>query len=433
MLGLLSLEAYFRPIAAQKLYFQQWSSESMMHTVSIEDLKKEPIRSLWYIHIQPPAFDALRALLARMVGSKDPTGMMWRVDYCLYLIWAALYGLTVFLVFWWLSDIVGIAFAAVSALLFSCHPALIFYATFLETTLLSSFLILWFCYLLWRVYKDRTVPVWALAGSFLALYFTRSAFQWPWLFLLPFCLTLLRYPFRNVALFFAITSVIVGLYTVKQLCLFDLAATSSFVGFNLTRSIGAIDALGYNEKGTVPVEKTDSDLPRVLTRVRKLTGSLNFNNAQYLEINRRLQDEYRRRIMAASPGQLVDIARENLSIFLKPSSRYSPHLIVDCIPWRSAYDRVASAPILLLLLGAAALFWLRRANKDCYLRAAGLCLPIASILILSVLFERGENMRFKFFIEPVLFCFLAMQTYEAGRDLIRYALTKTPKLQETPR
>jgi hypothetical protein len=40
-----------------------------------------------------------------------------------------------------------------------------------------------------------------------------------------------------------------------------------------------------------------------------------------------------------------------------------------------------------------------------------------AIFAISVLFESGENMRFKFFIEPVLFIFIASQIYLAGQRL----------------
>jgi hypothetical protein len=160
---LLGLEAHFRPLATNRLYFQTWSSETMMQTASIEDLRDEPFLTLWHLHIQPPAYDALRAVLAYVHKSDDSMTMLRRVDRTLYLLWALLYGMTVFMVFWWLCEIAGVAFAAASGLLFSAHPAVIFYATMLDTTLLSAFLTLCLCYLLWRVKEGHHVPVSLLA------------------------------------------------------------------------------------------------------------------------------------------------------------------------------------------------------------------------------------------------------------------------------
>lgn len=431
--GLLLVENHYRPRAYQGLYFQAWSSERMMQTLSIEDLRNEPLRSLWYLHIQPPAFDVIRAFLAQVVVADNPATLLWWVDYCLYILWALLYGMTVFVVFWWLSDTTAIGFAALSALLFSAHPALVLYATLLETTLLSTFLILCFCYLLWRIAEGRSVPVGILAVSFLSLYFTRSLFQWPWLLLMPFCLTLLGLPRRKVMMFFAITSFVAGMYTVKQLSLFGLSSTSSFTGINLCKSLGIRGVWKYYGRELAPDEEAFSSGPRVLSRIRKIDGALNYNNMHYLEINSRLQQEYRRYLLASSPRQLASAALLNLKYFLKPSSWYTDHFIVDRLPWRSAYNYMASSPVLPLLLIAAFLFWLCRTSTTRYPQTLGLCLPVVCIFILCVIFERGENMRYKFFIEPVLFCFLATQAYAAGRESIRYLLTKAFIRQDAAR
>ena len=220
------------------------------------------------------------------------------------------------------------------------------------------------------------------------------------------------------------TSFVVGLYTAKQISLFGLSSTSSFTGLNLCNSIGLRDMRKYYRTGSAPDEEPLSALPRVLSRVRKVNGALNFNNAHYLEINGRLQQEYRRHLLATSPRDLAGAVLYNLKIYLRPSSLYTDNLIVDRIPWRSAYDYVASFPLLLLLLISASLFWLCRVNKSSYPRAIGLCLPVACIALICVVFERGENMRYKFFVEPVVFCFLAAQAYAAGRDSIQYVLTR---------
>jgi hypothetical protein len=42
-------------------------------------------------------------------------------------------------------------------------------------------------------------------------------------------------------------------------------------------------------------------------------------------------------------------------------------------------------------------------------RGLGLALPVLFVFAASVMFERGENMRFKFFVEPVLYVFIVSQ------------------------
>lgn len=381
------------------------------------------------LHIQPPAFDVIRALLAHVWSSDDSMTMLRQVDRALYVLWALIYGITVLIVFWWLSEMTGIAFATSSALFFSAHPAFIFYATLLETTLLSAFLILCFCYLLWRVKEGLFVPGAVLALSFLSLFFTRSIFQWQWLILLPLCLTLLHYPRRKMIVFITITTIVIGLHTVKQISLFGLTTTSSFTGLNLCKSIGVIGAWEHYKQESAPDEKASSAEPNVLSRVRKVNRSINYNNAYYLEVNRELLHQYRKQILSSSPRQLVKSYFLNLRIYLLPSSRYTIHVIVDRLPWRSAYDYIFSFPLLPLLLMTAALFWGARAKKSVFLRTIGLCLPVASIAAICILFERGENMRFKFFIEPILFVFLATQVYVSGTTMIKYVQTGAFKRQ----
>ncbi len=424
--ALLFVEANFHPTAIQGLYFQQWSSEAMMQTVSIEDLKNEPIQTLWHIHIQPPLFDTIRALLAHIFGIEDAIATLRLVDYYLYTLWASVYGMIVFLIFWWLSEITNTIFSAASALLFAAHPAFIFYATLLDTTLLSSFLILYFCYLLWRIKEGRIVSSGALAISFLTLYFTRSVFQWHWLLILPFFLRLLKYPLRKTIVFMVIVSLVVSLYTLKQISLFGISTTSSFTGLNLCKSLGATYANIYYHPAAAPPEKSSAELPSVLYRVKKIDGSINFNNMHYLKINDKLKQKYFHLLRSYPFLKIAFTILNNLYIYFQPSSCYASrfsNIIVDRIPWRSAYDFFASFPVLPLLLMLSCLFWVNSAEKSDLIKAFGLILPVGCIALICVFFEQGENMRFKFFIEPVLFCFIMFQTYATLKKLAQGKLS----------
>ncbi len=389
-----------------------------MQVVSIEDLRDEPLHSLWNLHIQPPAFDAIRAILAWVWKPCDSTTLVWRVDNSLYILWALVYGLTGLVVFWWLSEMSSTKFAVVCALLFLVHPASIFYATFLDTTLLSAFLILCFYHLLWRVKENRYVSGVILAVFFLSLFFVRSIFQWPWVLLVGICLVLMRFPLRRLAVFIVISGVVVGFYTVKQYLQFHLASTSSFTGLNLCNSIGhRVDyfdyALRFPHDGAA-----GSGKPKVLTRIRKFTGGVNFNNEYYLAVNHELMQLYRRQLLSTPVLQLAKSYLYNLKIYFRPSSRYADNVIVDRLPWRSVYDYVFSFPVLAVLLVAGVILWLLRENRGAYSGTAGFVLPAVSIAFLSIVFEQGENMRFKFFLEPVLFVFLCLQCHNAGK-LIR--------------
>jgi len=419
---LLLLEAHYRQYAP-KGYFQSWSSETMIQTVSIEDLRDAPLQSLWYLNIQPPLFDTLRAILAQVWKSADSMAMLLKVDQSLYVLWALVYGAIVFVIYWWLSELTNLAFAAVSTLFFCAHPAMIFYSTLLDTTILSAFLILIFYYFLWRIKKARPVSAIGFAVIFLLMYFTRSIFQWQWLLILALVLLLLKFPKRKLITFLAITGVVIGLYTAKQVSLFDLSSTSAFSGLNLCHSIGCEGVNEAYEKASLQLQQqaVPAGLPNALTRVNKIDGGINLNNKYFLAVNKSLQAQYRAQLLSMlhSPRQLLQNYSINLKVYLAPSSHYiSDNLIVDRLPWRAVYDFIFSAPVLPLLLILAFIFWLFQAHKNEFWRNLGFCLPAAAIIFLCVFADRGENMRFKFFIEPILFIFIASQAYAAGKKLL---------------
>jgi hypothetical protein len=90
---------------------------------------------------------------------------------------------------------------------------------------------------------------------------------------------------------------------------------------------------------------------------------------------------------------------------------------VDALPWRGAADRVMSGwPLIALVLGAGcAWLFASRGNPAAMRAGLGLALPILYVAAVSVAFERNENMRYKFFVEPVLIVFLTSRAAAAPR------------------
>ena len=86
---------------------------------------------------------------------------------------------------------------------------------------------------------------------FLLMYFTRSIFKWQWLLILALVLLLMKFPRCKLIVFLAITGVVIGLYTVKQVSLSDLSDTSAFTGLNLCHSIGCKGATEAYEKASL--------------------------------------------------------------------------------------------------------------------------------------------------------------------------------------
>ena len=96
------LQRSLRPFTPDGIHFQAWSSESMMQTVAWEDLTTAPLETLWNIHIQPPALDAIRAVMVHIWPSTDPRVDVIHVDLMLYVAWSLMYGLVGSPVFVWM-------------------------------------------------------------------------------------------------------------------------------------------------------------------------------------------------------------------------------------------------------------------------------------------------------------------------------------------
>ena len=401
------LEWVMQPYAIQGVYFQRWSSEDMMQTVSVVDLRVEPLASLYYLHVQPPLLDAIRAALAQVWPAVDAHTLVVNVDRALYVVWALVYAGLGALLCHWLTQLINARWGVAGSIGFLLHPAAIFYATFLESTLLFSFLIAWSYYALWKLAK-RGGSIVPLAVSVVLLYLTRALVQWPFLLLYVIVLWLLRVPWRKVAVFAVIVGAVLGLYTLKQMTLFGVTYTSSFAGLNCYHSLG--DYLDrYPEVGAPSPPPADVG---VLTNPVKVTGIDNFNTMLYLKRHQTLWDSCLSRWLSKPVGETLSAYFTNFSNYLKPSAQFTtPHVIADQLPWRGLYNTLFSGLPLLLAVIMAAIWWLRHDGRGQRRYGVALLLPAAAILLLSVGFEMGENMRYKFFLEPALYVFLISQLH----------------------
>lgn len=421
------LQSAMRPYAKDGFYFQGWSSETMMQTVSIIDLQDDPVETLYNIHIQPPGLDLIRAFFVYVWPNQDPNTALLNVDYLLYKLWALLYGLLGLIVFLWLHKLTKIKFAIIATIAFLLHPACLFYATLLDGTILTSLLILLFYYLLWKIKNNYDVTPALVVFSILALFFTRSIFQFPFVMVAGFSFFLTGMPKQKILLILLITGSVIGLYTTKQYYQFGIASTTSFTGLNLNNSIGnqyMTEYRGYL-KSINHLSEQENKLPRTLTRTEKANGAVNFNNIKYLQLNQELIEQYKEHLVTTPLSQIIMSYHENLTIYFQPSSRYTSHVIVDRIPWRSFYDQLFSFPVLILLILFLGTSWLIKVIKRRdYIASIGLVLPGLYIFLATILFEKGENNRFKFFLEPVLFVFMVSQLFVIGQHIYERALSK---------
>ena len=415
------LTTLFRGHAPGGLYFVPWSSESLMHVVSVRELRAEPFRSLWYNHIQPPALDAIRDALVALSPDAEGEDLIRRVDVGLFALWMALYASTGTLMFSWLRRARSLLCGAMAFGLFLALPGPIFYATILDSTLLSSTLILWFFMALWRL-RQREAVEGQLVLCVIALFLTRSVFQWPFLLVLGASFWLMRTRAVAARSVLLPVSVFMMAFLGKQFLLFGLTLTSSFGPHNLCRG------LGERCPGTATVmlpSITDSANALVLREPFKLNGEYNFNQVAYLKTAFARMEESKTLILRLGPKQALRALRDNARIFFAPTSSYWPHALVDRLPWRESLDWLFSGKRLLFLLtlGSAAWVWRcvgpgREARVPALREGLGMALPLIYVAAVCILFESGENMRFRYFLEPTLFVYLWLQAWPPRRDSI---------------
>ncbi|MBU3623631.1 hypothetical protein [Polynucleobacter sp. AP-Latsch-80-C2] len=407
---LLIYENHMRTNAIAGVYFHGIPSESMMQTISIRDLINEPLTSIWYLHIQPPIFDFLRMVLGNIFWDGDYLSTQYQVDTGLYILWAVIYGLMSLVMYSWLVKLTGIWFGVIGTIIFSASPAILLYSTTLETTLLSSFLIFWFFYLTWKIKNNESVSTLLLSVSFLLLFFTRSIFQWPWIIIIGVSLLLIGYPKKKLFKFILITSVVISLFLFKQYYLFGITSTSSFTGMNLCRSLAVCQQHVIDEK---TIEHSNPKVS-VLINKTKSNNSENFNNSVHLELNKLYINDYVFKLKHMSFQDFISMYKTNLLLYMEPSSNYfSSNQILNSIPirWKSYSEKLMSAPVLPIVLIFFSMHYFLRTPSKSLIKDIGFSFPIFIIAVISIVFESGENMRFKFFIEPLIYLFISSQTY----------------------
>ena len=409
----ISLQAIMRPYAVDSFYFQEWSSETMMAAVPLKDLQNKPLETLAHVHTKPPGFAAIRAVFVNLWGDKDSLVALRHVDFLIYQLYAVLYSIMGAVAFLWLRKTTNFSIALVGSFALLIHPAMLLYVTLLDSNFLTAFLVFLFYYLIWKVKNKEKVSAVALILATLALFFTRSVFQYPFILVVGISLYLMGLRKKALGGIMLVSVAIVTLFGIQHQRTVGTISTSSFTGLNLNRSVGNPDFIDYWSID-VDYQPQDESLPKSLTRTRKTDGSPNYNHIQYLQYNQALTEDFKAYFFAMSPVDLLKSYWENVTIYFQPSNIYhTEHAIADRVVWRQFYERVFSAPIfpiLLILFGAYAGKKVVR-EKD-YRPALGFVLPILYIFAITVLFEKGENMRFKFFIEPLLFIFIVSQLYE---------------------
>jgi hypothetical protein len=106
----------------------------LWQVLPLQDLAQRPFESLWFLHSQPPLYNAIVALCLQLPGS----AATW-----LHVIWIAVgYGMVAVMFKWFRLAAIPRTISHVAVLAFAMNPSLILYENFLFYTYLEAFCIL---------------------------------------------------------------------------------------------------------------------------------------------------------------------------------------------------------------------------------------------------------------------------------------------------
>ena len=421
-------------------------------------LAGDALRSIFYQHAQPPLWNLYLAGVTKTCGEAAATCFSITFFGFGAALHAALFALVLRL---------GVSrrLALGAALLFTVSPASILYESWLFYTYPMAALLAAAAVLVHRsVQGARPRDLAALSALLAAAVLTRSLFHLVWL---AFALALVAWPlrreWRRVALCAALPVVLCVAVFAKNAALFGTFSSSSWLGMSLARL--AVEPIPPAERrvlaqsgrlGAVSLVKPFSplvDYPPalraggaidhpVLRAPRKSTTAPNYNHAAYLGISRAYGRDARAMIRARPDVYLGSVAEAwtqfalapSLYLFLETNRARIPvysglfsgalygfalePLPTDRAPTREDVRyrmRPWGAAFVLLALfgvGVAALRGAREAFGAEGDRALGATLLFSAgttlyVAVLGNAFEIGENNRFRFMVEPLVFAQIA--------------------------
>jgi len=415
----LALHHWGRGVEADGLYHQPVTSDALMQALPVVELRDKPFASLWYLHKQPPGYDLIRLLIVQVHrGVTDPVRLLAQVDATLYRVWAVLLALQCALMFTWLRALTGNTWVGlVASGLWLVYPGALFCATFFDPTLLSSLVVFWFSYELWRLSRAPQGSVMPLALAGVAMFYVRSFYQWYFFFVPVLCLVLLRVPRAAIVKYATVTALLVVPFLAKQYALFGWVETSSIAGYHYC---GVMWYRPTFEQMALASKHLRFDYPEGAKAVRDV-----FNTEEQYRYNLIFQwicKRHFRKHPRQAMRKILGSMEMNLASALEPVSSYRPTPMIDRLPWRAGFDAATSGVALVAALCVGVSLWVGRmihgawagGGTDTWRRAVALALPVAyTLFLLSVgnRYDWQEANRLRFILDPICFVFVVSQLW----------------------
>lgn len=432
-------------------------------------LRHDLLRSLFYVHSQPPLFNLFTGVGLQLFGSASSS-----VFQALFVTLGLVFCLTHFYLMVRLGVSRRVAF--VIAAWFSLSPSVVLYENwFFYTFPLAVLLLLAALALLDFVQRQGGRGALLFFGLLAVICLTQSTFH-PLLLPLTLAVLMWRLPdlrgrlLRSAALPVAF----VLLVAVKNVALFGNFGYSSWLGMSLARvvlvNVPPAERQTLMDEGKVSplalIEPFDAverypaayhsvrgfeDVP-VLSEMRKSTGETNYNHLAFLRISKQYLADSLALIRIEPKAYLKGVARSTF-VYTKSTSDYG--WLIDnrtrLYAWDELYNRVFYGRVrlqadyghvrgahgepydvyLLLILGLPALLlygtWLglglgperSRPTREQRTTLLFMCACIAYVGGIGNLLEAGENNRFRFMTDALSFCVLGVLVDRVAQTLSR--------------
>ena len=291
--------------AAFGLYFDAAPIRYAYQLLDVKLLRDDPIRSIFYLHSQPPLFNAFTALILQLPPRVVPTTLMmlWHVA-----------GLATALLLYATMVRLGVrrGLAATFVCVFVLMPETLLVESWFFYSQLEILLVATMLWGLARFASTRRVTDGLLCtGALGALVLLRSSFH-PLLMvvLLLVVWRQLRLDVRKLAMVAAVPLLVVATWSVKNVLVFDSWSNSSWLGMNLSyvahagitehqcrelaarheiSRIGCVAAFSAPAAYTARFPKPDRFGVAAIDALFKSTGGPNYNASLYLEVSKQYQ------------------------------------------------------------------------------------------------------------------------------------------------
>lgn len=421
--------------------------------------------SLWYLHSQPPLFNAWLGLYQNLFGSS--MGVAFALTF--FVMGALLAQQT-----YRLARHAGLNpwLAAAIATVLTCSPAALLFENFLFYTYPEALLLL-LCTNLAVACITRPSPLrfFALSSALSALVLLRALFHPVWMLaVLGIVLGLVgRKQLIPLAKGSALPLLLVVGVCAKNAALFGSPSLSTWRGMNLARvtvdrlpraqrdawvrdgTLSKLAAVG----GFKPLARYQGVLPPLsptgvplLDRPAKSNGSVNFHHRAYIHVARALERDART-VIARAPSLYARSVLQNLEATFEPAWEYralAPQLrhvrayadayrAVFGLPWFGRGGRVSGWLMIvpLLFLWTSYVLWKQRKSFDTRHAVLAFCLFHAIYVIgVGALLERSENQRFRFGVDPLLGVLVGFAIGEGLRLWTARRAQKSAPLRTSP-